>query len=77
MAGLVKDVFKLAVCECGFSYSWAEKDPYKRAERQCKMVDMTKPKEFDSKMPEDIDKFFTDKTRVTETKNKVSRNLIL
>ena len=29
------------------------------------MADMTKPKKFDGKMPEDIEKFFTDKTRVT------------
>ena len=77
MAGLVKDVCKMAVCECGFPYSWAEKDPYKRAEKQCKMADMTKPKKFDGKMPEDIEKFFTDKTRVTQTENEVSRTLIL
>ena len=64
VAGLVKDVCKMAVCECGFLYSWVEKDPYKRAEKQCKMAEMTKPKKFDGKMPEDIEKFFTDKTWV-------------
>ena len=68
---------KRSVCQCGFPYSWAEPDPYKRAEKQCKMADMIKPKKYDGKMPEDIEKFFTEKTRVTETENEVSRTLIL
>ena len=41
------------------------------------MADMTNPKRFDRKMPEDIENFFTDKTRVTQTENEVSRTLTL
>ena len=64
---------KRSVCECGFPYSWAEKEPYLRAEKQCKMADMIKPKKYDGKMPDDIEGFFNEKTRVTETENEVSR----
>ena len=55
-----------------FRTAGQKRDPYKRAE-----ADMTKPKKFDTKMPEDIEKFFTDKTRVSQTENEVSRTLIL
>ena len=78
MAAKINDMCKRSVCECGFPYNWAENDPYKRAEKQCKMADMMKPKKYDGKMPEDIQKkSITEKTRVTETEIEVSRTHIL
>ena len=77
VAAKIDEMCKRSVCECGFPYSWAEKEPYLRAEKQCKMADMIKPKRYDGKMPDDIEGFFNEKTRVTETENEVSRTLIL